>query len=151
MIFFTASGTSVFLAVSDWISSITEIACQSTERKAIFFLLFPVRSTGRNIWFHASFANCCGGSRKPIWLHKIDEWEKKHCWVCVCCFWKLCTWDFGTLGINNDSLSQHYSKNAEVSFNPQATCSSKHVNLRFTVLLLATLNNSKKRNTAKLS
>lgn len=33
-----ASGTSIlFLAVSDWISNITEIACQSTDRKAISF------------------------------------------------------------------------------------------------------------------
>ena len=35
---FSVSATSIlFLAVSDWISSITEIACQSTDRKAIFF------------------------------------------------------------------------------------------------------------------
>lgn len=77
--FFPVSGSNIlFLAVSDWIWSITEIACQSTDKKATFFFLFPVHCAGRNIWFHTSFANCCGDSRKPIWLYKIDEWEKKN-------------------------------------------------------------------------
>lgn len=63
----------------------------------------------------------------------------------VCCFWKLCTWDFGILDIANDSLSQCYNENAVVSFKPQGTCSSKCVNnLHFTVLLLATVSNRKK-------
>lgn len=71
---FLVSGTSVlFLAVSDWIPSITEIACQSADRK-----VFSLSSEGRNILFHTSFANCCGDSRKPIWHHKIDDREKKN-------------------------------------------------------------------------
>lgn len=41
MVFFSVSGTTLlFLAVSDWIPSITEIACQSTVRKDFF--LCPV-------------------------------------------------------------------------------------------------------------
>lgn len=39
--FFLAVGTNILLlALADWISSITEIACQNTDRKTIYFFFF---------------------------------------------------------------------------------------------------------------
>lgn len=152
--FFPVSGTNIlFLAVSDWIWSITETACQSTDKKAtsFFFSLCTVQVGIFDFIHHLQIA--VGIPESQFDFTKWMNEKKKCCWFCVCCFWKLHTWDFGKLGITNDSLSQCYSENAEASFNPQGTCSSECINyLHFTgFFLLVTLNNSEKRNTTKLS
>lgn len=111
MAFFSVSGTSVLsLAVSDWISSITEIACQSTVRKDFF--LCPVQVG--IFYFTHHLQTAVGIPESQFGITKLMTEKKTLLFFCLLF---LCTWDFGTLGIGSDSLPQHYSENAEVSFN----------------------------------